>query len=130
MIQFTIYADPVAQARPRFARRGNFVMTYDDKKSKNWKKLVAMEARRNGCEPLEGPLKMTLTFRLKKPKSAPKSRIWPTVRPDLDNYVKGCKDGVNGICYKDDSQVVILEAIKEYATDDFPPGVLIKIERI
>lgn len=130
MIQFTINGKVIPQGRPRFARRGKFVMTYDDKKSRDWKETVAKEAKANGCKPLEGPLKMTLTFRLEKPKSAHKSRIWPIVRPDLDNYIKAIKDGLNKICYPDDSQIVILEATKKYATDGFPPGVLIRVERI
>jgi crossover junction endodeoxyribonuclease RusA len=105
-------------------------MTYDDKKSKDWKETVALEAKKNHCKPMEGPLRMVLTFRLKKPKSAPKSRIWPVVRPDLDNFTKAIKDGLNEICYKDDSQIVVLEAKKEYAKEGFSPGVLVMIEKI
>lgn len=130
MIKFFIEGDSVAQGRPKFARRGSFVTVYDPKKSKDWKETVAWEAKRRHYKPLEGALRMVLTFRLRKPKSVPKSRIWPTVRPDLDNYVKACKDGLNGICYKDDSQVVILEAKKEYAKDGFVPGVVVSIEEI
>ena len=130
MIKFTIHADPVAQGRPRFANRGKFVTVYDDKKSKDWKVFVAAEAKSRGYKPLEGPLRMVLTFQLHRPKSAPKSRIWPIVKPDLSNYIKGIEDALNEICYHDDSQIVVLESRKEYACPGDPPGVVIFIEEL
>jgi Holliday junction resolvase RusA-like endonuclease len=39
-----------------------------------------------------------------------------TVKPDVDNCVKGLKDGMKGIIYRDDSQVVKLIAEKKYTT--------------
>lgn len=130
MIKFTIYAEPVAQGRPKFAARGKFVTVYDPKKSKDWKEFVAVEAKKYGCKPLEGPLRMVLTFRLKKPRSAPKSRKYPVVKPDVSNFVKGIEDALNGICYHDDSQIVVLEASKSYAPEGYAPGVLIHIEQV
>ena len=39
-IKLVIYGEPVAQGRPRFARVGKYVHTYDPQKSKNYKQLV------------------------------------------------------------------------------------------
>jgi Holliday junction resolvase RusA-like endonuclease len=38
-------------------------------------------------------------------------------RPDLDNIVKAITDGMNGVVYEDDSQIVSLHATKVYGTD-------------
>ena len=38
----------------------------------------------------------------------------PTGRPDVDNYAKIVMDALNGIAWKDDSQVVELRASKRY----------------
>ena len=134
MIKFFITGEPVAQGRPRFTskdRNGDplpFVRTYDPAKSKNWKETIAWEAKSRGFTSLEGPLRMVLTFRLRKPKSV--KRKWPTVKPDLSNMEKGIEDALNKICYKDDSQIVIKESKKEYAKEGFEPGVLVMIEEI
>ena len=43
-MKLVIYGEPVAQGRPRFSRRGNFVTTYDPPKSKAYKALVKRQA--------------------------------------------------------------------------------------
>lgn len=40
--------------------------------------------------------------------------ILPTGRPDGDNYLKVAQDALNGIVYKDDSQVIDARVIKRY----------------
>lgn len=47
-------------------------------------------------------------------------KLHPTKKPDLDNVAKIILDALNGIAYKDDSQVVRLHIEKEYADDDKP----------
>lgn len=49
-------------------------------------------------------------------------------RPDIDNYIKFVMDCLNGIIYKDDSQVVHVEATKIYSTD--PQTIIIIKEMI
>jgi Holliday junction resolvase RusA-like endonuclease len=44
-------------------------------------------------------------------------RFRPTTRPDLDNYVKGALDAINGIVVNNDSQLVEIEAHKRYGID-------------
>lgn len=39
----------------------------------------------------------------------------PTSKPDVDNYVKGVKDGLNKLIWQDDSQVVDLTVRKFYS---------------
>nr|WP_262336409.1 RusA family crossover junction endodeoxyribonuclease [Limosilactobacillus fermentum] len=39
----------------------------------------------------------------------------PTVKPDLDNYIKSTFDALNGILWVDDNLIISLEAKKYYA---------------
>ena len=41
--------------------------------------------------------------------------INPTKKPDLDNIAKAILDSLNGIAYKDDSQIVSLLISKKYS---------------
>lgn len=42
-------------------------------------------------------------------------RVRPTKRPDLDNIAKSICDALNGVAYKDDSQIVKLTVAKYYS---------------
>ena len=54
----------------------------------------------------------------KKKQGAMKSgEIRHTKKPDLDNCIKFVKDCLNGIAWKDDSQVVRIVAYKHYHAD-------------
>lgn len=62
MIRIEIPGEPVAQGRPRFARRGKYVSTYDPPKSRAYKRKVAKHAHASmtSREPLTGPLEVTM----------------------------------------------------------------------
>lgn len=72
----------------------------------------------------EGPIKVELRFYLPRGKTV--RRQQPHVKPDLDKLVRAVLDAMTGYCYKDDGQVVIIEAMKEYA-DFGHPGVEIRL---
>ena len=80
---------------------------------------VKAQMERGGDWPITGPVALTITFRLPRPKSAPKRR-WPDKKPDLDKLVRaagdclGSKTGAGAI--GDDAQVVAIYANKEYGT--------------
>jgi Holliday junction resolvase RusA-like endonuclease len=127
MIKFVVYGEAVAQGRPRFARRGDFVQTYDPEKSRNYKSMVRLEALKVKPEkPLEGPLSLVLYIYKSIPKSFSKKRyldavngiIKPTTKPDIDNVIKGIKDALKAVVWRDDSQIVRIMAIKKY--DEVP----------
>lgn len=68
------------------------------------------------------PLQIRLEFYLPIPKSYSKKQreaalagvLLPTKKPDIDNLVKAVLDGLNGLAYQDDKQIVALEAAKGY----------------
>lgn len=41
-------------------------------------------------------------------------KIYPLVKPDIDNCIKSIMDALNGVAYKDDKQVVLVRSIKRY----------------
>lgn len=125
MMEFFVTGNPVAQGRPRGFVRNGRVGFYDPKESKEWKQIVADTARQEGIIPFAAaiPVKLVLEFRLTKPKSV--KRNLPTVKPDLDNFIKAVKDGLKGIAWHDDSQVCRIVATKAYHDN---PGVTIRID--
>ena len=127
----TLHLDinPVPKGRPRFSKIGGFMRSYTPKKTSDYEaqvKAIAKSAMTR--EPLDTPLAAFLYFRLPIPKSYPKKRIAaclagserPIKKPDLDNLAKSVLDGLNGVVYKDDSQLVSLHITKVY---DRNPGV-------
>ncbi|HHL2031183.1 RusA family crossover junction endodeoxyribonuclease [Clostridium perfringens] len=42
----------------------------------------------------------------------------PTKKPDADNIAKIILDSLNGIAYKDDSQIIELMVVKRHTEDD------------
>ena len=113
MIQLTIPGEPVPQARPRLTKRGT---AFTPKKSSQYKERVRLfaSAQMIGKTPLEGPLCLSVRVYRSVPKS--RSKKWrteaktgkerPSQKPDLDNYIKAVQDGLNGIVWQDDSQIV------------------------
>lgn len=85
-------------------------------------RVLAQQEMRDRA-PLEGPLSLVIRAGLPIPKSLNKRKtadaisgaLLPTTRPDVDNYAKIALDGLNGIVWRDDSQVVRLTALKMYA---------------
>lgn len=122
-IEFTIDGEPQGQGRPRFARQGKFVHTYDPPKSRQYKAKVAQSFQRAYMgEPLAKPVKITITAVFGVPKSYSKGRTeaclegreWPTKKPDADNIEKGIYDALNGLAYEDDKQIVMTKTAKVY----------------
>ena len=128
MIEFSVYAKPIAKGRARHARRGNFITTYTPKLTAGYEKLVreCFADVYGDFKPLEGALIAEIYVFKAVPKSWPKKRrdaaIFgierPTSRPDTDNYCKIILDALNGLAYADDSQVVKLISEKTYAETD------------
>ncbi|MCL4440444.1 MAG: RusA family crossover junction endodeoxyribonuclease [Firmicutes bacterium] len=123
MIAFTVYGEPVAQGRPRASTFGGFVKMYDPKKSRDFKDYVKLAASQYApAKLIEGPVVLQLSIYRPIPKSFSKKKaalaedgqLRPTSKPDVDNYVKGIKDALKGVIWKDDSQVVDLVAGKYY----------------
>jgi len=125
MVNFTVYGPPQGKARPRFRKIGNFVQTYTPAKTKSYEDEIKMfaKAAMGATEPLETPVEVFLYIRNTVPASYSKKRTEaclsgqekPINKTDIDNIAKAFLDGMNGIVYKDDRQVVELHAKKTYS---------------
>ena len=119
-MQFVFKIEPVAKGRPRFSAQlsGTKIRTTTrtPAKTRDFERSIQLMAKSQmrGADPLTGPLEVVVCFMVKKP-AKPKHPHRPIVRPDLDNYFKAVIDALNGIAYKDDSQICCLAASKHYA---------------
>lgn len=119
---FSVYGEVVPKGRPRFTRQGR---TYTPKKTHDYESEVAMMAKSamGSSDPLETPVAVYVYVNMPVPQSYSAKRREaclngierPTKKTgDLDNMVKTILDAMNGIVYKDDSQIVSLHATKRY----------------
>ena len=118
-ITFTIDGQPKALARHRSTRSGH---TYDPQSNKDAKKKIVDAAKAvmfasRMDKPLEGALKLDVTFFMKRPKATPNTVVYCTKRPDLDNMEKLLNDALQGVLFGDDSQVCLIVSEKIYGDD-------------
>lgn len=103
---------------------------YTKKRTKDFESTVAELSKlaMKGNEPIEEPLKVTIICVFKIPKSWSKKKkeqaINESVVPDVSgigdtsNLAKSIEDGMNGIVYVDDKQIIDLRSIKKYGEKD------------
>ena len=118
----TILGVPRGKGRPRFVRASG--RTYTPEQTASYEAVIRDEAalEMRGAEPVEGPLAIAVTAVLpippswsrKKREAAIAGDVWPVGRPDADNFLKAACDALNAIVYRDDSQLVRMEATKCY----------------
>jgi Holliday junction resolvase RusA-like endonuclease len=117
VIAFTVDGDSRGKGRPRLAPGGR---AYTDAKTRAYETAIGYAARAamRGREPLGDLVAVDLVVRLQPPARIPKARRAALVadsepirgRSDLDNIAKAILEGVNGIAFADDRQVVALTA--------------------
>lgn len=124
MITLLFPFSPIPKGRPRMTKRGHVYTPDKTRRHESDLKLWATK-QMNGRKPMDCPLFVRALFFLERPKTS--RRHHPTVKPDLDNFIK-CLDALNGICWEDDSQIVRIEAQKLYAMDQAGPRISILIQ--
>jgi len=126
MLHFHIDGDPVPKGRPKFTSIAGFMRTYTPRKTVDYELTVkaAAKAAMGPTDLLETPVGVYLYIRLPIPKSHSKKRKdaclsgqeKPIKKPDIDNLAKSILDGMNGVIWKDDAQIVSLHVTKVYAS--------------
>ncbi len=128
-IQFRIDGVPIPKGRPKFSRRGPYVKTYTPKKTQTWEDFIRWQSLPyKPPNPHDGPVEMSLTFYLPRPKSLPKKVVIHQKKPDIDNLTKCVSDATEGIFFKNDSQIFRLSIEKVYT--ELTPGVDIEMNLI
>ena len=98
-VRFVVPGRPTPKARPRVVRAGGRARAYTPEATKAFEEAVGWEAKRAGARrPVQWPVEVRVKFVVRHR------------RADLDNLVKAVLDGMRGVVYEDDSQVVRLEA--------------------
>lgn len=131
--------EPKPQSRPRFARRGSFTTTYEDKDMKAWRnRCQFLVANQYWGQPLlEGALKAKVRFYIKPPQYISKVKknqqalldevIPVDKKPDIDNYEKALYDSMAEIVFKNDCQIALHDVGKFYSLN---PRIEVEVNRI
>ncbi|MDO3429694.1 RusA family crossover junction endodeoxyribonuclease [Clostridioides difficile] len=132
-VNFTIDGEPVGKERPRFNLATK--RTYTPNKTKSYEELIKWLYQSKVKYRFTGYIKMTIRCyysiaksNSKKIKEQKRNNVLrPSKKPDIDNVIKVVADSLNGIAYKDDTQIVEVVASKYYSDK---PRVEVMIEDI
>ncbi|WP_406833818.1 RusA family crossover junction endodeoxyribonuclease [Pseudomonas asiatica] len=133
-VQFLVPGEPVGKGRPRIGRVGGHARMFTPQKTASYEGLIALAGTEAmaGRTLLEGAVMVEMRIVLAIPQSMSKKRkaqaiageLFPTKKPDMDNVIKAIYDGLNGVVWKDDVQVVDAFVRKRYGE---VPGVHVRI---
>ena len=124
--EFQIEGKAVGKARQRFVRRTGHC--YTPAQTVNYQTLLHNAARPlfAGKQPSLNPFKVEIIISKVPPESWPKKKLaevfsgelLPIGKPDVDNVSKIILDGLNGIAWRDDAQVVDLRVVRVWASSE------------
>lgn len=130
-MRFAIIGEVTGKARPRVTKWG----VHNTEKTVLYENLVKLSYQQQSKWYSEKALVVTINAFYSIPKSASnknrelmlRGNLRPCKKPDIDNVAKIILDSLNGIAYKDDTQVVDLHVRKGYSEQ---PRVEVIIEEI
>lgn len=132
MVYFFVPGKVQGKARPRFSSRSGTVYTPGKTKSYERQIAEAYEAQHGPC--FEGSVMVVIEAVFPIPKSWPRAKKaealagkLPPGKPDIDNILKVVLDGLNGIAYEDDKQVVLTQCKKVYADTNRTAGLQVHV---
>lgn len=126
---FKIEGQPQGKGRPRFTKSGH---AFTPQATRNYEFLIATEYKEAKGEMFDGYIRVNIKAYYKIPKATTKEKrglierglLKPAVKPDIDNVIKAILDGLNGVAYHDDNQVVYVDGEKFYAEE---PCVIVEV---
>ncbi len=127
-MEFEVIGAPVGKRRPKFSMIHGYAQAIKPKEDviyENLVKLSFQQAKPNDYNLFDKAVKMTIlayfaipkSFSKKKQNEALEGKLRPLTKPDADNIAKIICDALNDIAYKDDTQIVELTIIKQYASE-------------
>lgn len=128
---FTVPGIPCGKGRPRFVRATG--RTYTPSKTVSYEGLIAYaaSAAMRGAALITAPVGVKVQAVFPIPASWPQKKKraaqWHTSKPDGDNIAKAVGDALNGIVWKDDSQIARMAISKVYGD---VPGLHVFVEAL
>lgn len=122
-VTFTLDVEPAGKGRPRgrvavSKKTGRqFVQEYTPARTAHAEQLIRAQVKTEACgEFFEAgvPLRLDVEFVMARPPSAPKKRLCPVTKPDLDNCEKLLCDALERFLYANDAQIVECHKRKAY----------------
>ena len=121
---FVVPGEPIGKGRPRFVKATG--RTYTPGKTAAYENLVKLEYERACTGKRFGDyvaLKMRVRAYYSVPTSTSKRKqaqmtgglLRPMKKPDASNVLKAIEDGLNGVAYRDDAQIVHVEVEKWFS---------------
>ena len=125
-VEFTIQGEPQGKARARTVRNRytGTITSYTPERTVLYEKMIAIAYKqKTAAEFGTRPVVISIyayygipkSWSNKKKADADRELIFPTKKPDVDNIAKAVCDALNGVAYKDDSQIVRLFVHKFYS---------------
>lgn len=135
-MEFLILGQPVGKRRPKFSTIHGYAQAVKPKEDVIYENLVKVcftQAKPTDYDLYDKPLRVEIIAFFDIPKSFSQKRvrealgggISPLKKPDADNIAKIICDALNGVAYKDDTQIVELRVRKIYAAE---PSVSVLID--
>jgi len=132
---FEIKEKAIGKQRPRYCMKTGKVYTPTATRTFEEKVKWAFTGKYNIATIISTkPFKAKITAIFEPPKSTSKkkreemlSKLTYTNKPDADNIAKIILDSLNGIVYKDDSQVSTLIVLKDYGEEN---KIIVELEEI
>lgn len=136
-IVFIVPGQPQGKGRAKIVKIGGFSRMATPDKTVAYEGLIAHAGQQAmaGRPLIEGPVAVVVDMRCQVPASWSKKKqaqaligeVRPVTKPDQDNVLKAIFDGLNGVAWKDDVQVVEIVSRKRYAP---MPGVYVEIKTL
>ena len=132
MVYFFVPGKVQGKARPRFSSKSGTV--YTPGRTKSYERQIAEAYAEQHGPCFDGPVMVVIEAVFPIPKSWTRAKKAEAMagklapgKPDIDNILKVVLDGLNGIAYEDDKQVVLTQCKKVYADTTRPAGLYVHV---
>jgi len=122
-VEFTVRGTPQPQGSAKAfipSGWGRAVITTDNKRLKPWRQDVSSMAtiamQQAGLTMTEAAVSVSVVFTFLRPKSV--KRPHKITKPDIDKLLRGALDGMSGIVFRDDAQVINCHGLKNFGPQE------------
>ncbi len=128
-MRFEVLGKPQGKQRAKVSTRGGFARAYTPEETVSYENLIRLSyatAHNDGeTSFMDKPLTVEIIAHYAIPKAFSKKKrgealagtVRPQTKPDIDNVVKVVCDALNGVAYRDDTQVIRINAEKRYGEE-------------